>query len=137
VVLVRQFRLPAYLRDRQESLLEVCAGRLEGEDPERRIIKEAEEETGFAVQNPRRLFEAYMSSGSFAEKLTFFVAEYSAGYKIGAGGGREEEDIEILELTLEEALRWWPLAKSLTQRPSFYCNMPGSLVSCVAIVMRA
>jgi hypothetical protein len=45
-----------------------------------------------------------MSRGSFAEKLTFFVAENSAGDKIGAGGGREDEDIEILEPTLEEAL---------------------------------
>src|SRR5262249_32420835 len=65
VVLVRQFRITAYLRDGLESLIEVCAGRLEGEDAERRIIKEVEEETGFVVQEPRRVFEAYMSPGCF------------------------------------------------------------------------
>ena len=106
VVLVRQFRLPAYLKDRHESLIEVCAGKLDGENAEIRIIKEAEEETGFLVRNPRRVFEAYMSPGGFAEKLTFFVAQYSAGDRTGNGGGvaGEGEDIEILEPTLDEAL---------------------------------
>ncbi len=106
VVLVRQFRLPAYLKDRHESLIEVCAGRLDGDNAESRIVKEAEEETGFSVQNPRRVFEAYMSPGSFGEKLTFFVAQYTAGDRTGNGGGLagEGEDIEILEPTLDEAL---------------------------------
>jgi GDP-mannose pyrophosphatase NudK len=106
IVLVRQFRLPAYLKERYESLIEVCAGRLEGEDAMSRIIKEAEEETGFLVRNPRRLFEAYMSPGSFAEKLTFFAAQYSPDDHRGQGGGcqGEGEDIEILEPTLDEAL---------------------------------
>jgi nudix-type nucleoside diphosphatase (YffH/AdpP family) len=106
VVLVRQFRLAAYLRDGRESLIEVCAGRLDVEDAGKRIIKEAEEETGFIVRNPRRLFEAYMSPGTFAEKLTFFAAQYTAGDRTGKGGGLEDEDedIEVLEPTLDEAL---------------------------------
>ncbi len=106
VVLVRQFRLPAYLKDGHESLIEVCAGKLDGENAESRIIKEAEEETGYLVRNPRRVFEAYMSPGGFAEKLIFFVAQYSAWDRTGNGGGvaGEGEDIEILEPTLEEAL---------------------------------
>jgi GDP-mannose pyrophosphatase NudK len=106
VVLVRQFRIPAYLRDGHESMIEVCAGRLEGEDAESRIIKEAEEETGFLVRNPRRLFEAYMSPGCFSEKIIFFAAEYAPGSQTNKGGGRDDEgeDIEILEPTLGEAL---------------------------------
>ncbi|MGO9675104.1 MAG: NUDIX domain-containing protein [Methylocella sp.] len=106
VVLVRQFRLPPYLKEGRDSLIEVCAGRLEGSDPETRIVHEAEEETGFRVRHPRRLFEGYMSPGVFCEKLTFFVAEYAAADRIGAGGGLEHEgeDIEILEPTLDEAL---------------------------------
>ncbi len=106
VVLVRQFRLPAYLKEGRDSMVEVCAGRLEGLDPETRIAREAEEETGFRVRHPRRLFEGYSSPGAFCEKLTFFVAEYSAADKIGDGGGveHEGEDIEVLEPTLDEAL---------------------------------
>ncbi|MGH6800705.1 MAG: NUDIX domain-containing protein [Methylocella sp.] len=105
VVLVRQFRLPAFLKDRRESLIEVCAGRLDGENAETRIIKEAEEETGFVVRHPHRVFEAYMSPGCFGEKLTFFVAQYKAEDRAGKGGGLlgEGEDIEILEPTLDEA----------------------------------
>ncbi|MFZ0185241.1 MAG: GDP-mannose pyrophosphatase, partial [Nitrosotalea sp.] len=89
-----------------DSLIEVCAGRLDGEDAETRIIKEAEEETGFVVRNPRRLFEAYMSPGMFAERLTFFAAQYTAQDRAGKGGGLEAEgeDIEVLEPTLDEAL---------------------------------
>src|SRR5450631_451051 len=106
VILVRQFRLTAFLRDGRESLIEVCAGKLDGEDAGQRIIKEAEEETGFIVRNPRRLFEAYMSPGTFAEKLTFFAAQCTAGDRTGKGGGLEDEDedIEVLEPTLDEAL---------------------------------
>lgn len=106
IVLVRQFRLTAFVKDGRKSLIEVCAGKLDGEDAESRIIKEAEEETGFAVRNPRRLFEAYVSPGVFTEKLTFFAASYSAEDRIGQGGGLadEGEDIEVLEPTLDEAL---------------------------------
>ncbi len=106
VLLVRQFRLPAFLGDHRESMIEVCAGRLEGADPESRIIMEAEEETGVAVKAARLLFQAYTSPGIFAEKLYFFVAEYEAKDRTGVGGGlaEEGEDIEILEPTLDEAL---------------------------------
>jgi len=105
VALIRQFRIPAYLRDGHEALIEVCAGRLEGEDAKSRIIKEAEEETGFLVNNPRRVFEAYMSPGCFSEKITFFVAEYAPGSQTSKGGGCDDEgeDIEVLEPTLDEA----------------------------------
>jgi GDP-mannose pyrophosphatase NudK len=107
IVLVRQFRLPALVNGGHEHLIEVCAGKLEGDDALTRIVKEVEEETGFSVRDPRRLFEAYMSPGSFAEKLTFFAARYSESNRIGNGGGHPEsdEDIEILEPTLDEALR--------------------------------
>jgi 8-oxo-dGTP pyrophosphatase MutT (NUDIX family) len=47
-----------------------------------------------------------MSPGSVTEKLHFFVAEYDAVTKVGAGGGLadEGEDIEVLELPVDEAL---------------------------------
>lgn len=106
VVLVRQFRLPAFVNGGHEHLIEVCAGKLEGEDALGRIVKETEEETGIVVREPRRLFEAYMSPGCFSEKLTFFAAEYAASDRTGKGGGAvdTDEDIEILEPTLDEAL---------------------------------
>ncbi len=40
------------------------------------------------------------------EKLYFYIAEYQPGDRISAGGGieAEGEDIEVLEITLDEAL---------------------------------
>ena len=37
--------------------------------------------------------------------LYFFVAEYSRAQRVTEGGGVEEEDIEVLELSFDEALR--------------------------------
>jgi len=107
VVLTRQFRFPAYVNGCADGMLiEACAGLLDGDDPEACIRREVEEETGFRVRSPRKVFEAYMSPGSVTEKLHFFVAEYEEGDRVTAGGGSEGEgeDIEVLELSLEEAL---------------------------------
>ena len=107
VVLTRQFRLPAFLNGCTDGLLiETCAGLLDGDDPETCIRREAEEETGYRVRQPRKVFEAYMSPGSVTEKLHLFVAEYEPGDRIRSGGGLEGEgeDIEVIEMPLAEAL---------------------------------
>jgi nudix-type nucleoside diphosphatase (YffH/AdpP family) len=107
VVLTRQFRLPAFINGGADGyLIEACAGLLDGDDPETCIRREAEEETGYRIRAPRKVFEAYMSPGSVTEKLHFFVAEYQAEDRINAGGGLadEGEDIEVIEMPLAEAL---------------------------------
>jgi nudix-type nucleoside diphosphatase (YffH/AdpP family) len=106
VVLVRQFRLPAYLNGHDSLLIETAAGMLDDETPERRILLEAEEETGYRLHDVRKVFEAFMSPGAVTEKLHFFVAAYEPSMRIGDGGGiaEEGEDIEVLELPIDEAL---------------------------------
>ena len=106
VILTRQFRYPAYVNDHPGVLIEVCAGLMDERDPLTAITREAAEETGYQVPNAVKVFEAFMSPGSVTEKLHFFVAEYDPEDRIGAGGGLEAEgeDIEVLELTLDEAL---------------------------------
>src|ERR1700761_4902879 len=106
VMLVKQFRYPAYVNGCDDLLIEAAAGLLDNESPENRIRAEAEEEIGYRLRDIRKIFEAYMSPGSVTEKLHFFVGEYQPDMKIGAGGGNadEGEDIEVLELAIDEAL---------------------------------
>lgn len=106
VLLVRQFRYPAYVTGHAEPLIEACAGLLDADDPETCICKEAEEELGYRLRDVRRLYSPYMSPGSVTERLSFFVADYTPGDRISDGGGSpaEGEDIEVLEMTLDAAL---------------------------------
>jgi nudix-type nucleoside diphosphatase (YffH/AdpP family) len=106
VILVRQFRYPAYVNGYDDLLIEAAAGLLDDETPELRIRAEAEEETGYRLGEIRKIFEAFMSPGSVTEKLHFFVAEYDPSMRIGSGGGKadEGEDIEVMELPIDQAL---------------------------------
>jgi nudix-type nucleoside diphosphatase (YffH/AdpP family) len=106
VVLVRQFRYPAYASGHDDLLIEAAAGLLEHETPEIRIRAEAEEETGYRLGDIRKVFEAFMSPGALTEKMHFFVAEYSPAMRVGSGGGiaAEGEEIEVLELPIDQAL---------------------------------
>jgi len=106
VVLVRQFRYPAFANGYDDLLIEVAAGMLDDAEPELRIRAEVEEETGYRLVHVRKVFEAFTSPGAVTEKLHCFVAEYDATMRIGDGGGLadEGEDIEVLELSIDEAL---------------------------------
>jgi nudix-type nucleoside diphosphatase (YffH/AdpP family) len=106
VVLVRQFRYPAFVSGYDDLLIEAAAGLLDNETPEIRIRAEAEEETGYRPGEIRKIFEAFMSPGAVTEKLHFFVAEYEPAMRVGSGGGiaSEGEEIEVLELPIDQAL---------------------------------
>lgn len=107
VILTKQFRLPTYINGNSDGMLiETCAGLLDNDNPEECIKRETEEETGYKISKVEKVFESYMSPGSVTEILHFFIAEYSKEMKMGEGGGLEEEgeDIEVLELSFDEAL---------------------------------
>ena len=106
LILTRQFRCPLWVNGHSGLLLEVPAGLLDNEAPEVRIKAEAEEETGYRIEQVQKVFEAFMSSGSVTEKLHFFIAEYDASLRAGSGGGiRDEgEDIEVVEMAWADAL---------------------------------
>ena len=106
VILTRQFRLPTYLNGNKTGMMvEVCAGLLDQDHPEQCIIRETEEETGYRLSSVRKVFESYMSPGAVTEILYFFVGEYNASMKVSEGGGveQEQENIDVLEYTFEEA----------------------------------
>jgi len=107
VILTKQFRMPSYLNENNDGMMiEVCAGLLDEDDPLTCIKKEAEEEIGFQIDNPIKLFEIYSTPGAVTEKIHYFIAEYNSDMKISEGGGlaEETEEIEVLEFDFEEAL---------------------------------
>lgn len=107
VILVRQFRFPAFVNGLDDLLIETPAGLLEARDPAEAIRTEVSEETGFAISQVKLVFEAFMSPGSVTEKLYFYTAEYAAADRVGQGGGHAEEgeDIEVLEIGIDDALQ--------------------------------
>ena len=108
VILTKQFRMPSYLNGNSTGMMiEVCAGLLDENNPEACIIKEAEEETGFKITNPKKIFELFSTPGAVTEKIHYFIAEYNDKMKISDGGGLEEEqeEIEVLEINFDTALK--------------------------------
>ncbi|WP_338515920.1 GDP-mannose pyrophosphatase NudK [Erwinia aphidicola] len=104
VVLTRQFRIATWVNGNPSGMLiEACAGLLDDDSPEDCIRKEAIEETGYAVGEVEKLYELYMSPGGVTELIHFFAAEYSDAQRDNAGGGVEDEDIDVLEVTFPEA----------------------------------
>ena len=108
ILLVKQFRIPTYLNGNADGhLIETPAGKLEKESPETCIKREVLEETGYQIDRVEKIFEVYMSPGSVTERIHFFRASYGDDMKVNSGGGNseEQENIEILELPLEEAMK--------------------------------
>lgn len=107
VILTRQFRLPTFLNGNESGMMiEVCAGLLDEKNPEDCIKRETEEETGYRIQDVKKVFEAYMSPGAVTEILYFFTAEYQPEMKVSEGGGlaSEHEYIEVMELDFNQAM---------------------------------
>jgi len=108
VILTKQFRMPSYLNGNDDGMMiEVCAGLLDTDDPLTCIKKEAEEETGYKIDAPKKVLEIYSTPGAVTEKIHYFIAEYSDEMKISEGGGLEEEteEIEVLEFNFEDTLK--------------------------------
>lgn len=108
VVLTGQFRIPTYLNGNTSGMMiEACAGVIEDESPSETMIRETEEETGYHISRPQKIFEAYMSPAAVTEILHFFIAEYDESMKKSEGGGvkDEYEHIEVMEIKIGEALK--------------------------------
>jgi len=107
VILTNQFRLPTYINGNEDGMMiEACAGLLDKDNPEDCIRKETQEELGYEISDVKKVFEVYMSPGSVTEILYFFIAEYAKSMKVNDGGGlaEEQEEIEVLELDIVQAL---------------------------------
>lgn len=105
VVLTCQFRVATWVNGNPDGMLiETCAGLLDADEPEVCARKEAIEETGYEVGDVEKLFELYMSPGGVTELIHFYMAEYSDAQRENAGGGIDDEDIDVLEIPFQQAM---------------------------------
>lgn len=98
LVLVRQYR-----KALEKTIVEIPAGKLEyGEEPNWCAKRELEEETGYKSSNLQFIVSFYTSPG-FADEIVhiFFTDELEKG-EVNMD---EDEFVEKLELTVEEALK--------------------------------
>ncbi|WP_043932880.1 NUDIX domain-containing protein [Bacillus sp. EB01] len=99
IVMVEQYRKPM-----EKILVEIPAGKLEkGEDPAVCARRELEEETGYECQEMELLISFYTSPG-FADEIVHLYIAKGLSQKEDAAGLDEDEFVNVMELTLEEAL---------------------------------
>lgn len=85
-------------------ILELVAGTLDvpGEDPRDAMKREIDEEIGYKTDHIHLIDECYMSPGGTTEIISIYYCEVSE--QIHEGGGLEDEDIEIIEMSLGDIL---------------------------------
>jgi ADP-ribose pyrophosphatase len=109
VVLVEQFRFPAFLREMPAGrLLEVVAGTVDlSRSPEEVARTELVEEAGYEVEKLEPVGLFYVSPGACTERIHLYIGRIAAGDRAGSGGGVDEgEDIRVHQVPFETALRW-------------------------------
>ena len=106
ILLIKQFRWPTFEWGYKQLLIEVIAGKLDGDTPLDCINKEAIEEAGVTLSSPRLVTHCFVSPGAVKERVSLFLADYDSAAPRAKGGGHasEGEDIIVLETTLDEAL---------------------------------
>lgn len=98
IVMVEQFRKPL-----ERTVVEIPAGKLEkGEEPEETARRELEEETGYECQSLEWLISFYTSPG-FADEIVHLYVAKGLTKKQDAAPLDEDEFVNIMEVTLEEA----------------------------------
>jgi nudix-type nucleoside diphosphatase (YffH/AdpP family) len=106
VILIQQFRWPPFEWGYRQLLVEVIAGKLDGDTPLDCVVREAMEEAGVTITNPRLVTHCFVSPGAVKERGSMFLADYDSSAPREKGGGHEAEgeDITVLEMTLDEAM---------------------------------
>lgn len=106
VLLTKQFRWPAFETGYRQLLVEVVAGIVNRESSADCAHRETYEEAGVKLQLLSLFTECFLSPGAVTERMSLYLATYdSTAARLGGGGLFHEcEDIEVFEVSLDEAL---------------------------------
>lgn len=107
-LLVQLPRTPVLMAGESNHLLEAPAGLIdEGEDRETCARREAQEETGVSLGGLELVSTIWSCVGVLTERITLFLASYSAADRTGSGGGlaEEHENITVVEMPLADLAR--------------------------------
>ncbi|MGX6962401.1 NUDIX hydrolase [Vagococcus xieshaowenii] len=99
IILVKQFRKPI-----ERTLVEIPAGKIEKNEhnPIEVARRELEEETGLGCQSLEEIFDVALSPGFSNERMIIYLA--TGLVQIEQPKGQDEDErIELLEVTLDEA----------------------------------
>ncbi len=129
MLLIEQLRVPTLSINPSGTILEILAGMIDpGEKGARSAVREALEETGYAVKrgSVKFLFKFFSSPGIMTETISLYHAEVDKNKKESQGGGlaTEGEDIvlhwvsrsevakilangEIIDGKTIIAIQWW------------------------------
>lgn len=105
VVLVSQFKYPAW-RKGAGWITEVVAGMIDAdESPDAAARREILEETGYRAGKLTHISTFFVSPGGTSERIVLYCAEISGGDVSEPGGGvaDENEDIMLVDLPVHEA----------------------------------
>lgn len=103
---VKQKRIPPILHGISEPLLEIPAGKIDaGETPREAAIREAFEETGYNTEKfLNYLGKFFPSPGVWDEVVYLYYAKVYSKDKLASGGGIDNENITVVELSAREIL---------------------------------
>ncbi|ABK42634.1 NUDIX hydrolase [Magnetococcus marinus MC-1] len=108
LILVRQFRIGAYMEDSSRGwALEFPAGLCDQEsDPMQTARRELLEETGYQAISVEPVMTFLVNPGFVSERIHLFLTIIDAEHPVALGGGleHEQEDIQTLRVTYDEAL---------------------------------
>ncbi len=109
VVLIEQFRYST-VADGPGWILELPAGKIEASekgDPQVTMRREIMEEIGYDIAALRKIASFYVSPGGTSERIFLYYAAAKPTDQKAKGGGlaSEGEDIRILTLSVDEALK--------------------------------
>jgi len=108
VLLLEQFRIGPAVRSDNPWLVEIVAGMIDaGESAEQAVIRESQEEAGFAPSDVRFLGRYYTTPGACSERIDLFLGLVDKLSPVSAGGGcaEEHEDIRSFWVSRQQAMK--------------------------------